>query len=474
MGQRLVVGTDLQVLDRRSPRADQPTVRGPASASRTPAHVVRRRAAVPNRWRSTPFLHPERAAGRRELPGEDLGQLLMPPREQLHDGDAVVGQRLRKCRVRVDQRQHAARFAARDQERRDGQARAIGARTRRPQRHHAADPPAQPSDRVALDRRQTRTDGRCGSSRGQLYPHPLPPLPPRHTAPLVAHPDPLASLPYSATNGIVPTSPKQRRGGPSQTEDPWTTVTPARPSTSPQITSPRSCTSPICSPAADRRQKKTDRSGLPTRQQTKSAPATPYGTRRRTPAQVALPKACCEAGDAHRRAPWPSKRRGPRQLQDLRPESVTASATSPSVGSIIRHGSAGAYRRRTRGSGAAPASAGLRPARRGQDRPAPPTRVVQRDLATSLAFLADASGPTLQIERTPPGCPGARPPRRQPTQPHCCLSCVRLWSPMRPAAAPTSSRARHRRCHRDRGRARRGVHGRAVRRTGPCRRRTFA
>lgn len=82
--------------------------------------------------------------------------------------------------------------------------------------------------------------------------------------------------------------------------------------------------------------------------------------------------------------------RGPLELQDLRPESVTATATSPSVGSIIRDG----LRALTDGERAAlvlHTVAGLdvsdvsRIVRR-------PAAIVRRDLATSLEFLADATG----------------------------------------------------------------------------------
>ena len=91
--------------------------------------------------------------------------------------------------------------------------------------------------------------------------------------------------------------------------------------------------------------------------------------------------------------------RGPLELQDLRPESATATVTAPNTDNIIRDG----LRALTDGERAVlvlQVVVGLdvdeisKVVRR-------PSRLVRRDLATSLAFLADASG-------TGPGQIGAR------------------------------------------------------------------
>ena len=105
--QRLVVLAEHDVsIDRATTRSDQPTVSADSSSTVAQDGAVDQPRPVVG---LLPLAHPERPAGRGQLPGEGLGEVAVLPLQQVYDGPPGLPEHVAEVGVGVEQRRAPGR-----------------------------------------------------------------------------------------------------------------------------------------------------------------------------------------------------------------------------------------------------------------------------------------------------------------------------------------------------------------------------
>ena len=150
-----------------SGRGDAPAGRAPhpgrhgrscTRSTSTSRPAQRTSAAALPRWRRRPAAGPIPSARTRPdgtahpapgRPGEDVGELVVLPPQELYDGAAGLLHRVEQVGVGIDQGKHLGRISRGHHHRRDGESRLALAFTARPEADHPAGARAQPACDVA-------------------------------------------------------------------------------------------------------------------------------------------------------------------------------------------------------------------------------------------------------------------------------------------------------------------------------------